>query len=191
MPPQALIFPFHDCPPEPESFDHGTRERIEVEHFEKRMNAYSKRIRKAKKNAIGKIEKNVFRHTAVSCLAVLHGFQQAADYCGHSLRTQGANYRNLVSKQDAKDYFNIMPPTGDGKVIPFDRSRGEALAVGKDGARQRHPTLLPKPPKRTLVLFSLFGRAKMRLSRFRRITHGFCVKRFAGNLPCWIRVFSP
>jgi len=135
-PPKALIFPFHDCPPETENLEYEARERVEVEHFDKRMNVYSKRIRKAKKNAIGKIEKNVFRHAAVSCLAVLHGFQQAANYCGHSLRTQGANYRNLVSKQDAKDYFNIMPPTGDGKVIPFDRSRGEALAVGKDGAGQ-------------------------------------------------------
>ncbi|MBQ6705124.1 MAG: hypothetical protein IJN19_03895 [Opitutales bacterium] len=110
---------------------------FDVEEYAKANEA----ARKAKKNAVGKIEKNVFRHTAVSCLAVLHGFQQAADYCGHSLRTQGANYRNLVSKQDAKDYFNIIPPTGDGKVIPFDRSRGEALAVGKDGARQNNAIL--------------------------------------------------
>ena len=29
-----------------------------------------------------------------------------------------------------------MPPTSDGKAIPFDRSHGEALAVGKDGAGQ-------------------------------------------------------
>lgn len=121
-PPEELIFPFYDCPPETEYLEYEARERVEVEHFDKRMNAYSKRIRKAKKNAVGKIEKNVFRHTAVSCLAVLHGFQQAADYCGHSLRTQGANYRNLVSRQDAQDYFGIMPPVGDGKAIAFDRA---------------------------------------------------------------------
>lgn len=134
-PPKALLFPFHDCPPETEAIEHDARERIEVEHFNKRMNAYSKRIRKAKKNAVGKIEKNVFRHTAVSCLAVLHGFQQAADYCGHSLRTQGANYRNLVSKQDAQDYFGIMPPVGDGKAIAFDRSRAGKPA-GSDASEQ-------------------------------------------------------
>ena len=119
---------------------------VEVEHFDKRMNAYTKRIRKAKKNAVGKIEKNVFRHTAVSCLAVLHGFQQAADYCGHSLRTQGANYRNLVSKQDAQDYFGIMPPVGYGKAIAFDRSRNKNGANSASNAQDGQEAVPEESP---------------------------------------------
>ena len=83
-----------------------------------------------------KWEHNFCRHAVVSFLCKRFGFSRAADWCGHSIRTQGRFYRAAVSERNAKDYFNIMPPTGDGKVIPFDRSRGEALAVGKDGAGQ-------------------------------------------------------
>lgn len=65
---------------------------------------------------------NSFRHTAVSALCVIHDVFKAASYCGHNVRIQGEFYRAAMSKTDAQDYFGIMPPTGDGKAIAFDRS---------------------------------------------------------------------
>lgn len=68
---------------------------------------------------------NAFRHTAVSALCVVHDIFKAASYCGHNVRIQAEFYRAAMSKTDAKDYFGIMPPIGDGKAIAFDRSRIE------------------------------------------------------------------
>lgn len=113
-----------------------SRKRVEYEGEQARRDAYGRALRAAFKRAGIAKEQNAFRHTAASCLVRIHGEAAAASYCGHSIRTQGVFYRTAVSKQDAKDYFNIMPPTGDGKAIAFDRSRGETIAVGKDGAGQ-------------------------------------------------------
>lgn len=100
-----------------------SRKRVEYEGEQDRRDAYGRALRAAFKRAGIAKEQNAFRHTAASCLVRIHGEAAAASYCGHSIRTQGVFYRTAVSVQDAKDYFNIMPPTGDGKVIAFNRSR--------------------------------------------------------------------
>lgn len=91
MPPQALIFPFHDCPPEPENLEYEARERVEVEHFDKRMNVYSKRIRKAKKNAIGKLKRTFSGtppfHALLSCTDSNKQPTTAGTACEHRVRT--------------------------------------------------------------------------------------------------------
>lgn len=71
---------------------------------------------------------NAFRHTAVSALCVNYDVFKAASYCGHNVRVQGEFYRAAMSKTDAKDYFNIMPPTAGNEPIVFDRSRAETTA---------------------------------------------------------------
>ena len=122
-PPEALIFPFNDIPAETlKALDPEARERVEMEQFNCRVQAYNYRIKRASKRLGLTDTQNAFRHTAASCLAVIHGYSRAADYCGHSIRTQGTNYRNPVSQIQAQDYFGIMPPVGDGKAIAFDRS---------------------------------------------------------------------
>ncbi len=123
-PPAALIFPFNEIPSEKlDELDAAARERVEMEQFTCRTQAYSYRIKRAGKRLGLKNTQNAFRHTAASCLAVIHGQFRAADYCGHSVRTQGTNYRNPVSAIQAQEYFGIMPPKSDGKTIVFDKTR--------------------------------------------------------------------
>ena len=122
-PPESLVFPFNDVVPEMvKDLSPEARERVEMEQFNCRAQAYSYRIKRAGRRLGLTDTQNAFRHTAASCLSVIHGQFRAADYCGHSVRTQGTNYRNPISQVQAKDYFGIMPPTSDGKAIPFDRS---------------------------------------------------------------------
>lgn len=79
---------------------------------------------------------NAFRHTAVSAMCVLYDVFKAASYCGHNVRIQGEFYKAAMSKQDAADYFGIMPPTGDGKAIAFSREGAKDRATGaRDGQR--------------------------------------------------------
>lgn len=121
--PEELIFPFNDTPEKElaKLSDIARAARIEADYHARSM-SYSRAILASERRIGFKKPKNAFRHTAASCLSVIVGQTRAADYCGHSIRTQGVNYRGLVSRQDANDYFNIMPPTSDGKAIPFDRS---------------------------------------------------------------------
>ena len=118
-----LFFPFNDTPEKElaKLSDAARVARIEADYHARSM-SYARAILTSEERTGFKKPKNAFRHTAVSCLSVTVGQNLAADYCGHSIRTQGVNYRGLVSRQDAKDYFGIMPPTSDGKAIPFDRS---------------------------------------------------------------------
>ncbi|MBR6798364.1 MAG: tyrosine-type recombinase/integrase [Opitutales bacterium] len=127
--PNELLFPFNDTPArELETLSESARAaRIEANYHARSM-AYARAILAAEKRTGFKKPKNAFRHTAVSCLAVIHGQNFAADYCGHSIRTQGVNYRGLISKTDAQDYFGIMPPVKDGKAIAFSRSRAKSTA---------------------------------------------------------------
>lgn len=64
----------------------------------------------------------------------LYGEAAAAAYCGHSVRTQGVFYRTAVSAQNAKDYFGIVPPTGDGKAIAFSREGKKVRSRDEAGA---------------------------------------------------------
>ena len=77
---------------------------------------------------------NAFRHTAVSAMCVLFDVFKAASYCGHNVRIQGEFYKAAMSRQDARDYFGIMPPTGDGKAIAFSRDGAKARSRDKTGA---------------------------------------------------------
>lgn len=129
-PANGLIFPFNDLTEKDlAGLSDEARERKTTEQFNCRAQAYCYRIKRTSKRIGFKSPQNAFRHTAVSCLAVIHGYSLAADYCGHSKQIQGVNYRGLVSRQDAKDYFGIMPPAGDGKAIAFDRSRAKTGAT--------------------------------------------------------------
>lgn len=134
--PQDLIFPFNDTPPAALA---GASETARVARmnadYHARSMTYSRAILAAEKRTGIHKPQNAFRHTAVSALAVMHGQNLAADYCGHSIRTQGVNYRGLMSKQEAADYFGIMPPAGDGKAIAFSRERAGTPADAADGTQ--------------------------------------------------------
>ena len=78
--------------------------------------------RARKRTGISKPE-NAFRHTAVSAFCVIYDVFKAASYCGHNVKIQGEFYLAAMSRTDALDYFNIMPPTAGNKAIIFDRSR--------------------------------------------------------------------
>ena len=124
-----LIFPINEL--NPAMLKGSTPEaqtRIKAENERSRANAYSWRIEKTLARLDFAKPKNAFRHTAVSCLAVIHGQSRAADWCGHSRQIQGQHYRNPVSQIQAQDYFGIMPPVRDGKAIAFSRSRAKNTA---------------------------------------------------------------
>ena len=134
---QDLIFPFNDTPAAALAGASETARaaRMNADYHARSM-TYSRAILAAEKRTGIHKPQNAFRHTAVSALAVMHGQNLAADYCGHSIRTQGVNYRGLMSKQEAADYFGIVPPAGDGKAIAFSRERAKAGATGaRDGQR--------------------------------------------------------
>ena len=120
--PDSLIFAGKDTPKsELAEMSDEARERVENLDFSSRANAFSKAMRRATKRTGITKPANSFRHTAVSCLAKLYGFEKASDWCGHDIQTQGKFYRSAVSEQEAKDYFNIYPPRVDTKTIPFSR----------------------------------------------------------------------
>lgn len=130
--PQDLIFPFNETPAAALAAMSETAraDRMNADYHARSM-AYSRAILAAEKRTGIHKPQNAFRHTAVSALAVIHGQNLAADYCGHSIRTQGVNYRGLMSKQEAQDYFGIMPPAGDGKAIAFRRDARATDAVSR------------------------------------------------------------
>lgn len=131
--PQDLIFPFNDTPAAALVDKTAAARAVRTNaDYHARSMTYARAILAAEKRTGIHKPQNAFRHTAVSALAVIHGQNLAADYCGHSIRTQGVNYRALMSKQEAQDYFGIMPPQGDGKAVAFSRER--AAAGTNDGA---------------------------------------------------------
>lgn len=68
---------------------------------------------------------NSFRHTAISAMCILHNEFLAAQWAGHDRKIQGEFYKAAMSKQDAKDYFGIMPPQSGKPAIIFERSLKE------------------------------------------------------------------
>lgn len=127
--PESLVFAGQDTPQsELDKLTAEARERVETVEYRARKSALVKILARSQKRTGISKPANAFRHTAVSALCKIHGFDKAADYCGHDIRTQGKYYRAAVSEQDAKDYFGIMPPAGDGKAIAFDRSRAKNTA---------------------------------------------------------------
>lgn len=93
--------------------------------------------RAVKRTGVRKPE-NAFRHTAISAMCVLHNEFLAAQWAGHDRKIQGEFYKAAMSKTEAKDYFGIMPPRGDGKAIAFTRERAgtpnESEAQGEAAA---------------------------------------------------------
>lgn len=121
---EALLFPRSDIPPAKlAGMPAEARERAETEAFTNRTQAFVYRLRRAAKRLGFPVPANAFRHSAVSYLAEIHGHSRAADFCGHSVDVQGIHYRANVSAQEARDYFGIMPHSGDGKTIAFSRER--------------------------------------------------------------------
>lgn len=127
-PENELLFPFKPLPANFGNESPAVREMLLHKNDELRAKAYERRLRQALKNTGIVWERNFCRHTAVSFLCKRFGFSNAADWCGHSIRTQAKFYRAAVSEQDAQDYFGIMPPVSDGKAIAFSRSRAKNTA---------------------------------------------------------------
>ena len=98
--------------------------------------------RAIKRTGISKPE-NAFRHTAISAMCVLHNEFLAAQWAGHDRKIQGEFYKAAMSKPTAQDYFGIMPPTGDGRAIAFDRSRA-GKAAGIDASEQAGESIDPE-----------------------------------------------
>lgn len=127
--PESLIFAGKDTPPHKlAEMPKHARERLEKSEFESRKAALTRTIAKAARLAEINKPQNAFRHTAISAMCKIYGFEATADFCGHDIRTQGKHYRAAISKTAAQDYFGIMPPQGDGKAIAFDRSRAKTTA---------------------------------------------------------------
>ena len=134
--PESLVFAGQDTPQsELEKMTAEARERVETIEYRARKSALVKILARSQKRTGISKPANAFRHTAVSALCKIHGFDKAADYCGHDIRTQGKYYRTAVSEQDAKDYFNIMPPTAGNEAIVFDRSRDKTGANSASKAK--------------------------------------------------------
>ncbi len=83
-------------------------------------------IERAAKRANIYKPQNAFRHTAISAMCVLSNEFLAAQWAGHDRKIQGEFYKAAMSKQEAQDYFGIMPPQGDGKAVAFSRERAAA-----------------------------------------------------------------
>lgn len=133
--PEELIFAGADTPArELAEMSRETRKRVEYENEMKRRDAYGRTLRAAFRRAGIEKTQNAFRHTAASCMVKLYGEAAAATYCGHSVRTQGVFYRTAVSAQNAKDYFGIVPPAGDGKAIAFSREGKKVRSRDEAGA---------------------------------------------------------
>lgn len=96
--------------------------------------------RAAKRTGISKPQ-NAFRHTAISAMCVLHNEFLAAQWAGHDRKIQGEFYKAAMSKQEARDYFGIMPPHSDGKAVAFSREQSErrAAASAPDGTGTDEP----------------------------------------------------
>ena len=134
--PQDLIFPFNETPAEKlAALSPAARAERESVDFHSRGLHFAEIMRRAVARAGTRKPRNAFRHTAATALSVLYGHSRAADYCGHSLQIQGANYRGLMTETEAKDYFGIVPPAGDGKAIAFSRERAGTPADAADGTQ--------------------------------------------------------
>ena len=134
--PETLIFARSDTPAAAlAEMDADARERVELENFKTRKAALTKILARTAKRLGFRKPANAFRHTAVSALCKIHGFEKASDYCGHDIRTQGKYYRAAMSASEAADYFGIVPPTGDGKAIAFSRERAGTPADAADGTQ--------------------------------------------------------
>lgn len=133
----ALIYAGKDAAAEKlATLDKDARKREEYEAEQARRDAYGRALRAAFERAKITKKQNAFRHTAASCMVKIYGEAAAATFCGHSTRTQAVFYRTAVSSQDAKGYFGIMPPQGDGKAIAFSREGAKDRATGaRDGQR--------------------------------------------------------
>lgn len=135
--PETLIFARSDTPAAAlAEMDADARERVELENFKTRKAALTKILARTAKRLGFRKPANAFRHTAVSALCKIHGFEKASDYCGHDIRTQGKYYRAAMSASEAADYFGIVPPAGDGKAIAFSREGAKDRATAaRDGQR--------------------------------------------------------
>lgn len=124
-PPDSLLYPKNDTPSSELSklTDRQRQIRIEAD-FDLRQKKFARDIKRICDRLEVVKPVNAFRHTAISVMCRIHGFSITADRCGHSIRQQGDAYRTAMTKQEARDYFNIQPPNVDGlgKTVVFDRS---------------------------------------------------------------------
>ncbi len=65
---------------------------------------------------------NCFRHSFVSYLiAKSESIEVATLEAGHTERVAHKNYKELVTKADAEEWFSILPGDTNGKVVNFER----------------------------------------------------------------------
>lgn len=129
-PADSLLYPKNDTPlQELNALPPPQRKQKDETNFALRQKKFAGAMKRAcERVGISKPE-NAFRHTAVSIMCKIYGFERAADYCGHSIKQQGDAYRNAVSAQDAKTYFEIMPPKSGNPAIVFDLSRKSSVGI--------------------------------------------------------------
>ena len=78
------------------------------------------RIRKIGKNRELDLPKNCFRDSYISCRVATKGVSWTAEQAGTSERMIYKHYRELVTKEEGEDWFNIRPMDEQGKVVSFD-----------------------------------------------------------------------
>ncbi len=67
---------------------------------------------------------NCFRHSFVSYLIVkAESIEVATLEAGHTERVAHRNYKALVTKADAEEWFSLRPNDKNGKVVSFERSK--------------------------------------------------------------------
>ena len=68
---------------------------------------------------------NALRHSYASYrLAITSNAAQTAEECGHSTVILKKNYRELVSKAEATEWFAVVPSADAANVVPFAKSAG-------------------------------------------------------------------
>ena len=74
-----------------------------------RANRYAKFLERVTRDSGVVIPKDSMRHTAASMLSVLHGAAAASIELGHTVAVHNEHYRQAVTKEEAKAFFEITP----------------------------------------------------------------------------------
>lgn len=76
----------------------------------KRNEKYTRTLKRLAAGAGVRIPKDAFRHTAATMICALDGMANAAEELGNDIKTLQKHYRHAVNREDAEDFFCIMPP---------------------------------------------------------------------------------
>lgn len=80
------------------------------ENEKKRTEGYTRNLERLAKGANVTIPRDALRHTAATMICTLDGMEDAATEMGNDIKTLQRHYRRAVTKEEAQEFFSIMPP---------------------------------------------------------------------------------